>query len=61
MIGYTEKMLGKVNWIDLSGMQYPTLPVEGVTPFAIGDVLLNNANYLVCGDKGNYLRMYRLK
>ena len=61
MIGYTEKMLGKVNWIDLSGMQYPTLPVEGVTPFAIGDILLNNAIYLVCGDKGNYLRMYRLK
>ncbi|MES2559472.1 MAG: hypothetical protein V4590_07015 [Bacteroidota bacterium] len=61
MIGYTEKMLGKVNWMDLSGMQYPTLPQEGVTPFTTGDILLNNANYLICGDKANNLRLYRLK
>lgn len=61
MIGYTEKRMGKVNWMDLSGMQYPTLPQEGMTPFATGDILLNNANYLICGDKANYLRLYRLK
>lgn len=61
MIGYTEKIMGKVNWMDLSGVQYPTLPQEGITPFATGDILLNNANYLICGDKANYLRLYRLK
>lgn len=61
MIGYTEKMLGKVNWTDLTGVQYPTLPQEGITPFVTGDLLLNNANYLICGDKANNLRLYRLK
>jgi hypothetical protein len=61
MIGYTEPGLSKVNWIDLNGKQYPTLPQEGNTPFATGDILLNNLNYLVCGDKGNNLRLYRLK
>lgn len=61
MIGYTEKIMAKVNWTDLSGMLYPTLPQEGVTPFATGDLLLNNANYLICGDKANNLRLYRLK
>ncbi len=61
MIGYTETEYERVNWIDLSGVTYPTLPVKGVTPFVTGDVMLNNTNFLVCGDRSNNLILYRLK
>jgi hypothetical protein len=61
MIGFTEPLNGKVNWIDLKGAQYPSLPLDGATPFISGDVMRNNTNFLVCGDRSNNLILYRLK
>jgi hypothetical protein len=61
MVGYTEQISGTIHLIDLQGNDYPTLPISGSTPFTIGDVMLNNTNYLVCGDRLNSLLLYRLK
>jgi hypothetical protein len=61
MIGYTEKLSGKINWLDTRGKLYPFFPLEGITPFETSDLLLNNANYTVSGDKQNNIKVYRLK
>jgi hypothetical protein len=61
MIGYTELVSEKVNWMSLQGALYPTLPLKGSTPFVSGDIIMNNTNYLVCGDGTNSLILYRLK
>jgi hypothetical protein len=61
MVGYTERSTATIHLIDLQGNTYPTLPVSGTTPFITGDVMLNNTNYLVCGDSLNNILLYRLK
>jgi hypothetical protein len=61
MLGFTQQMLGKVNCFDMNGKQFSSLPLDGITPFATGDFLRNNTNYLLCGDRTNNLMMYRLK
>jgi hypothetical protein len=61
MVGYTEKVSGKIYWLDTKGKLYETFPLEGNTSFSTGDLLLNNANYTVTGDSGNNIRAYRLK
>lgn len=61
MVGYTERVSQKINWFDTTGKLYPFFPLEGITPFVTGDLLLNNANYTVCGDLHNNIRVYRLK
>jgi hypothetical protein len=61
MIGYTERISNTINWLDVRGKLYPHFPLEGITPFETGDLLSNNANYTVCGDTKNNIRVYRLK
>ncbi len=61
MVGYAETQLEKIHLFDLKGVEYPSFPIQGATPFILGDILLNNANYLVCGNKTNNLLLYRLK
>jgi hypothetical protein len=61
MIGYTEKTRSDIYWIDLKGNPYKMPSVAGSTPFTAGDVMLNNTQFLVCGDQSNNLLLYRLK
>lgn len=61
LIGYTETQLEKIHLVDLKGNEYGSFPIQGTTPFILGDVLLNNANYIICGTKTNNLLLYRLK
>lgn len=61
MIGFTEPITQKINWVNTKGAQYPTLPLEGNSPFITADLLQNKVNYIIVGDKLNKLRLYRLK
>lgn len=61
MVGYAEPTRSSIHWMDLKGHPYEMPSVAGITPFITGDVLLNNTNFLVCGDRSNSLLLYRLK
>jgi hypothetical protein len=61
MIGYAEKVSGRIFWYDTKGKLYNAFPLEGITPFSSGDLLQNNANYTVIGDTKNNIKTYRLK
>lgn len=61
MIGYVDRITGKLHWSTLSGALYPSFPLEGNTVFTTGNLMLDGNNYLVCGSRGNELKLIRLK
>lgn len=60
-ISYTDKLKQKVFWVNFTGNNYPTLPLEGSSAFIAADLLNNKSNYIIVADSLHNLRVYKLK
>ncbi len=61
MITFTNRKQKTLNWYNLSGDHFPSLPMKGVTGFVIGNLLQDGRDYLLTGDEMNNLVLYKLK
>jgi hypothetical protein len=61
MVGYINKQSKQINWLNTSGVSYPSFPMEGSGMFTIDNVMLDGSNYLLHADKLNNLVLIKLK